>query len=44
VIKREQPPDSEGLTRVDHWQPERTHPVGQGTDWIGLWQHKSHAS
>lgn len=32
--------DPEGLERVAHWQPERTHPVGKGTDWISIWRHK----
>lgn len=27
------------LQRVDHWQPERTHAVGQGSDWVSIWKH-----
>lgn len=29
----------EGLIRVAHWQPEKTHEVGKGTDWISVWKH-----
>jgi hypothetical protein len=43
VIKQERPPNPKGLTRVAHWQAERTHPIGQGTDWVGLWKHKADA-
>ncbi|KAF1982753.1 S-adenosyl-L-methionine-dependent methyltransferase [Aulographum hederae CBS 113979] len=25
------------LTRVAHWRPERTHQVGEGTDWVSIW-------
>lgn len=28
-----------GLRRLDHWQPERTHAVGQGKDWVSVWGH-----
>ncbi|KAL8985753.1 MAG: hypothetical protein Q9177_004355 [Variospora cf. flavescens] len=28
----------QGLERLDHWQPERTHEIGKGTDWISVWQ------
>lgn len=27
------------LTRIAHWQPSRTHEIGQGTDWVGVWRH-----
>ncbi len=27
------------LERVAHWQPERTHEVGKGTDWVSIWRH-----
>lgn len=27
-----------GLIRTSHWQPERTHEIGKGTDWIGVWK------
>jgi len=39
IIKEPREPDSKGLVRVAHWQPERTHEVGKGTDWVGVWQH-----
>ena len=32
--------DTAGLKRVAHWQPERTHEIGKGTDWVSVWQHK----
>ncbi|KAL8760689.1 MAG: hypothetical protein Q9184_003136 [Pyrenodesmia sp. 2 TL-2023] len=32
--------DPEGLERIDHWQPERTHAIGKGTDWISVWRHR----
>lgn len=28
------------LARIAHWQPERTHEVGKGTDWVSVWRHK----
>lgn len=28
------------LERIAHWQPERTHEIGKGTDWISVWRHK----
>lgn len=31
---------SNGLERVAHWQPERTHEIGKGTDWVSIWQHR----
>lgn len=27
------------LARIGHWQPERTHPIGKGTDWVSVWRH-----
>jgi hypothetical protein len=24
------------LVRIAHWQPERTHDVGKGTDWVSI--------
>lgn len=42
VVPQKQANDGSGqgaLTRVEHWQPERTHAVGQGTDWVSIWQH-----
>ncbi|MCJ1371224.1 hypothetical protein MMC20_002439 [Loxospora ochrophaea] len=32
-------PSLGGLERVAHWQPERTHEIGKGTDWISIWRH-----
>ena len=29
-----------GLTRVAHWQPIRTHDIGKDTDWISIWRHR----
>lgn len=29
-----------GLERVAHWQPERTHEIGKGTDWMSVWRHR----
>lgn len=33
-------PSDEGLERIAHWQPERTHAIGKGTDWVGIWRHR----
>ena len=33
--------DGKGLERIAHWQPERTHEIGKGTDWVSIWQHFS---
>lgn len=33
-------PSSTGLERVAHWQPERTHEIGKGSDWVSIWKHK----
>ena len=30
-----------GLVRVAHFQPERTHKAGEGTDWLSIWRHQS---
>lgn len=27
------------LVRIAHWQPDRTHEIGKGTDWISVWKH-----
>ena len=38
-IKLEQRPRSPGgFTRIAHWQPERTHEIGKGTDWVSVWR------
>jgi hypothetical protein len=39
VVKEEKVPSDKGLTRVAHWQPDRTHEIGKGTDWVGIWKH-----
>ena len=36
----------DGLVRLDHFQPERTHEIGYGadgkvTDWVSIWGHRS---
>ena len=31
--------NDKALFRVAHWQPQRTHEVGKGTDWVSLWAH-----
>jgi len=31
--------NDKGLIRVAHWQPERTHEIGKGTDYVGIWKH-----
>lgn len=28
-----------GLERIAHWQPERTHEIGKGSDWVSVWKH-----
>ena len=33
-------PNSESLVRLDHWQPERTHEIGKGSDWVSIWAHR----
>lgn len=30
----------EALERIGHWQPERTHAIGKGTDWVSVWRHR----
>jgi len=27
------------LEKIAHWQPENTHPIGKGTDWVSVWKH-----
>ncbi|KAJ9643578.1 hypothetical protein H2199_004257 [Coniosporium tulheliwenetii] len=36
-----EPSNAAALVRIAHWQPERTHEVGKGTDWVSIWRHKS---
>ncbi|KAL9028751.1 MAG: hypothetical protein Q9196_002919 [Gyalolechia fulgens] len=33
-------PSSEALERIDHWQAERSHQIGQGKDSVSVWRHK----
>ena len=40
------PPAEDGLRRIEHLKPKRTHHVGYDeegnvTDWIGVWVHQS---
>ncbi|KAI4164153.1 MAG: hypothetical protein LQ342_002117 [Letrouitia transgressa] len=32
-------PSTGGLERTAHWQPEKTHEIGKGTDWVSIWRH-----
>ena len=34
----ELPLNPSGFTRVARWQPERTHEIGKGQDWISVWK------
>ena len=36
------PADSAGLQRVARWQPDRTHEIGKGQDWVSIWTHIQH--
>ncbi len=29
----------DGLERIAHWQPQRTHEAGKGKDWVSVWRH-----
>jgi hypothetical protein len=40
VVKEEKGSSETGLVRVAHWQPDRTHEIGKGTDWVGIWRHR----
>ena len=33
------PPSPSCLVRLEHFQPERTHEIGKGTDWVSIWGH-----
>jgi hypothetical protein len=33
------PKSTAALTRAAHWQPTRTHEIGQGQDWVSVWRH-----
>ncbi|KAI9774108.1 MAG: hypothetical protein M1840_005201 [Geoglossum simile] len=41
LLEDELPPvnPSSTLVRVAHWQPDNTHPIGKGTDWVSVWTH-----
>ena len=32
--------DPDALERIAHYQPERTHEIGKGTDWVSVWRHR----
>jgi len=39
-------PAKDGLRRIQHFQPKRTHPVsvdanGNVTDWVSIWKHEA---
>ncbi|KAE9964990.1 hypothetical protein EG328_010051 [Venturia inaequalis] len=40
VIKEGKELSGKSMVRVAHWQPDRTHEIGKGTDWVGIWQHQ----
>jgi hypothetical protein len=44
VVEEEREPSEAALERIAHWQPDRTHEVGKGTDWVGIWKHRGVAS
>ena len=33
------PKTKDALVRIFHWQPNRTHEIGKGTDWVSVWSH-----
>ncbi|KAL9105051.1 MAG: hypothetical protein Q9163_000064 [Psora crenata] len=33
------PTNSAALARIAHWQPARTHEIGEGQDWVSIWKH-----
>lgn len=35
----DQQPNLVALHRLAHWQPERTHEIGKGQDWVSIWGH-----
>lgn len=41
VIKEGKELTDKSMVRVAHWQPDRTHEIGKGTDWVGIWQHQA---
>ena len=38
IVIEQRPTSTGGFTRIAHWQPERTHEIGKGTDWVSVWQ------
>jgi hypothetical protein len=40
VVKDEREPSEKALVRIAHWQPDRTHEIGKGTDWVGIWKRR----
>ena len=32
--------NEQALVRIAHWKPERTHKIGEGTDYISIWRHR----
>ncbi|EOD45834.1 putative thiol methyltransferase protein [Neofusicoccum parvum UCRNP2] len=36
---KEVPRNKDGLIRVTHYQPNQTHEIGKGTDWVSIWRH-----
>lgn len=41
VIGQELPIDPLGLRRMVHYHPQRTHEIGNGTDFVSIWRHQS---
>lgn len=39
-----QSPPKTGLERIARWQPERTHEIGKGTDWVSVWRRKAQST
>ena len=33
------PKSPDALTKFAHWQPQRTHEIGKGQDWVSIWHH-----
>ncbi|KAL8732207.1 MAG: hypothetical protein Q9166_002955 [cf. Caloplaca sp. 2 TL-2023] len=40
IVGSQDQPKLESLERLDHWEPERTHEIGKGTDWISVWRQR----
>ncbi|TAQ83924.1 hypothetical protein B7494_g7752 [Chlorociboria aeruginascens] len=39
VVVEDAQANSDALKRIAHWKPEKTHPLGVGTDWVSVWEH-----